>query len=128
MNCDIMLHEIEPAADSVNIYLRQRSFTDLSRGGLISVSSCFYDYVMHCERIFATVFESSGHETKLLQRLVNRLSEVSAPVNCTSFPKTKFLQVFVRMRIYYSLKFLSRNLKVKPPQKKHKKLAKIQHT
>ena len=128
VDCDIMLHEIEPAADSVNIYLRQRSFTDLSRGGLISVSSCFYDYVMHCERIFATVFESSGHETKLLQRLVNRLSEVIAPVNCTSFPKTKFLHVFVRMRIYYCLKFCNRNLKQKPPQKKHKKLSKIQHT
>ena len=90
VDCDMMLHDFEPPTDSLSVYLKQRSFSDISKGGLLSVSSCFYQYVMECERIFATVFESSGHEPKILRNVVARLSAVPAPVTCASFPKTNF--------------------------------------
>jgi len=87
----------------------QWSFCDILWGGLLSVSSGLYQYVMECERISATVFESSRHELKIPCNLV----ALFAPVSCVSFPKTKFLQFFVHMRIYYVLKFHNRNMNKK---------------
>jgi len=51
----------EPAADSVNMYLRQWTFTDILQGSLMSVSSCFYKHVMHCERVFVSLFPIYTH-------------------------------------------------------------------
>jgi hypothetical protein len=57
-----------------------------------------------------------------------KLSLVPLPVPCPGFPKTKFLRLFARMRIYYTLKFHNRNLKQRAvASKKHRKLSKIQH-
>jgi len=123
-----LLHEIEPAYDSTTTYLRQRSFSENLRGGLISVSPCFHDYIVQCERVFVAVFESSGHEPKIGSKVVAHLSEIPSPVSCESFPKTKFLRFFTRIRIYYTFKFRNRQLKQKPAAKKrNKKLTKLQH-
>jgi len=128
VECDLLLHEIEPAYDSTTTYLRQRSFSENLRGGLISVSPCFHDYIVQCERVFVAVFESSGHEPKIGSKVVAHLSEIPSPVSCESFPKTKFLRFFTRIRIYYTFKFRNRQLKQKPAAKKrNKKLTKLQH-
>jgi len=126
--CDLLLTELEPSGDSTTVYLLQRSFTKSFRGGLVTASACFVDYVKQCEQIFMNMFDAIGHQPKILNVIVKEMLQVPSPVSCTGFPKNRFLHLFVRMRIYYTLKFHNRNIKQKkPPAKKHRKLCKIQH-
>jgi hypothetical protein len=100
--------------------------------GLVTVSEIFYSYIAQCECMFSTFFESHSHEPGILQLIVNDLMSYPSPVDCRQFPKLLFLRYFVRMRIYYNLKFANQarskgkqNTKGKP--RKDRKLAKLQH-
>ena len=110
--CDLLLTELEPSGDSTTVYLLQRSFTKSFRGGLVTASACFVDYVKR-EQIFMNMFDAIGHQPKILNVIVKEMLQVPSPVSCTGFPKNRFLHLFVRMRIYYTLKFHNRNIKQK---------------
>ena len=103
--------------------------------GLVTVSDAFFCYVTQCESQFNSLFDSRGHEPGVLHMIVNELLNCRVPVDCDEFPKLLFLKYFVRMRIFYKLKFYNRShcactkkdvqTKLKP--RKNRKLAKIQH-
>jgi hypothetical protein len=108
--------------------------SELKQGkGLVTVSESFFSYVTECESVFATLFDNRGHEPGILHLIVKEQLKIPAPVACKQFPKVNFLKYFVRMRIYYKLKFLNRtvsssNEETKQKPRKNRKLAKLQHT
>ena len=128
LECDL-LHDLEMAVDSKTEYLQQRTYSSSLHVGLFAVNEHFFDYVRQCENIFQSMFRLVSHEKHVAQKIVTELAKVQIPVTCMHFPQAKFLQFFVRLRIYYTLKFQNRNAKQKKPvEKKHKKLSKLSHT
>lgn len=129
--CDKLWTPRESVSKLNDVYITARSYSakELKEGhGLVTVSEAFFMYISNCEELFQSVFAKHGHERGILSRIVAELMCYSAPVSCAQFPKLKFLAYFVRMRIYYTLKFANRKqLRTKPETKKHRKLSKLQH-
>ena len=100
-----MLTDIEPGLDSKTVNLRQRTYSSKSGlDGLICASDSFSDYVLQCETIF-TSFDKHQSEHGITNIIVTELMAIGAPAVCDKFPLLTFLRLFVRMRIYYLLKF-----------------------
>ena len=74
------------------------------------VSKPFYSYISECEFVFSVTFDTRCNERGILSVIVHELMSIPLPVECEQFPKVKFLKYFVRMRIYYKLKFFNRTL------------------
>ena len=99
----------------------------MPHGGLIAVSATFQEYIEQCESIFNCMFAECRHEKGISNKIVNNLLNVPSPVACPKFPKVKFLHFFVRVRIFYVLKFRNRELRQTSGAKKNRKLAKVKH-
>ena len=105
---------------------RQYSARELITGrGLVKVSDSFFFFVTECEDVFQMVFSERSHERNILQTAVQKLMNVQPPVDCTDFPKLKFVTYFTRMRIHYTLKFKNRTLA--KDKRKNRKLSKVKH-
>ena len=97
--------------------------------GLVIASPLFFAYVQQCEETFISMFEKHSHNVGILTLIANELTYFPLPVDCDKFPKMLFLRYFVRIRIYYMLKFTnSKNATAKKSAvRKDKKLAKLKH-
>jgi hypothetical protein len=125
--CEVLLTDIEPGLDSKTVYLRQRTYSSKSgRGGLICASDSFSDYVSQCETIFTSSFDKHQSEHGITNIIVTELMAIGAPAVCDKFPLLKFLRLFVRMRIYYLLKFRNQTFVEKSSNKKSKKVKKLE--
>lgn len=87
-----------------------------------------------CANKFQELFDLRAPEVGLLQTIAHSVMEVEAPVTCETFPKAKFVNFFVKLRIYYMLKFKNRELteckansKAVKKTAKDKKLSKLKH-
>jgi hypothetical protein len=108
---------------------RNEVFTELKKfnneSKLVNVTQAFRCYVSRCEKKFMEEFDACMHERNIGCTLVAHLSSINVPTKCLSFPKDKFLAFFVRLRIYYVLKFL--NASVKSSSNSSKILKQFQH-
>ena len=57
------------------------------------------EYVGRCESLFQRFYEIHAQDRGLLQLIAQQLMGVSAPVACASFPKLKFVNLFVKLRM-----------------------------
>ena len=96
--------------------------------GLVCVSSDFHNYICMCEATFNLLFEKHCHDVGICNLIVQELVKHNLPVECEKFPKLLFLRYFVRMRIYYVLKFKNakKDKKIEAPRK-DRKLSKLSH-
>ena len=90
--------------------------------------------MQRCEKTFQDLFDLHAHDVGLLHTIAQAVMEVQLPVNCAKFPATKFVRFFVKLRIYYMLKFSNRaffegKAKSKALKKNanEKKLSKFKH-
>ena len=125
--CQVLFLDREKFNDCNAVYLSHRQYDGLGHDkGLLPVSESFFAYVTHCESRFSVVFDSFCHERGIMNRIVRELLNVPVPVHCNKFPKLKFLQMFVRIRIHYKVKFFNQSM-IAEKKKKSRKLAKLQH-
>jgi hypothetical protein len=103
-------------------------FTNLKRyedtNGLINVSQVFHKYVEILENKLIAVFDQNAHIHGVGNLLVNELQSYNVPSPCKYFPIQKFISFFVRLRIYYILKFKNFSL---GSTSKHKVLKQFKH-
>jgi hypothetical protein len=91
--------------------------------------------VQRCENLFQQLYDLHAHDAGLLQTIAQAvITDVQLPVTCVKFPATKFVKFFVKLRIYYMLKFQNRtlaepkaNAKAVKKNSSEKKLNKLKH-
>jgi len=124
--CEVLLSDMEPGLDSKTVYLRLRTYSNKpGHRGLICASDSFNDYISQCETIFMSSFDKHQSEYAITKTIVSELMNINTPVICSKFPLVKFLQLFVRMRIYYILKFRNQTFVEENKSKKSKKMKKL---
>ena len=84
----------------------------------------FSEYISQCEAIFITSYEQHKTEYGVINAIVMELMNIVVLNN--QFPLNKFLRLFVRMRVYYLLKFQNRGFLEKSAIRKSSKLKKLE--
>lgn len=88
---------------------RNETFTKLKRyndkNGLVNVSQAFHFYIVRLEKALQNVIKEHIHEHGICSQALEQLTLVTVPTRCIGFPKIKFLQFFIRLRLYYILKY-----------------------
>ncbi len=102
-------------------YTMLKKFTDTSK--LINVSQSFHYFVLRCEKAIIKEFDINSYKPDIGSRLVECLKDVKVPSRCIGFPKHKFFILFVRVRIFYLLKFLNASFGTSKPKNKTKEFS-----
>ena len=95
-------------------------------GGLLIPSSSFLQYVEQLEDTFITRFSIYTKCDRVGKNIFAKLQQIPIPFCCwDDFPKEFLEKLFLRLRIYYSLKFANR--KFASARKKDRKYIKVAH-
>ena len=94
------------------LYCQFKNYKDnTSSSGLIQPSQLFLNFVLHLEDMFVQQFSLYTTSTLVGAHLLKSLQSVPAAFKwCHGFPKDYLLKLFLRMRIYYAIKFENRRL------------------
>lgn len=114
--------------DSTRFYLHFKAYENKNVdifGNLKCPSSSFVSYIEHLENIFTDNILQFITENNVGNKLINLMENVSLNHPCKDFPCSYVIKLFVRMRIFYFLKFMNRDLKSRT--NKNCKLIKLTH-
>ncbi|CAB3981577.1 Transposable element P transposase [Paramuricea clavata] len=118
-------------ADSANLlYCYYKNYNESTQSqGLILPSQHFLDFVLHLEDVFVQQFSAYNRSKLVGANLLKSLQSVSITFHsCPEFPMDYMLKLFLRMHIYYTIKFENRRLAT-PTKKgrKSRKYIKVSH-
>ena len=92
--------------------------------GLLTPSDKFVSYITCLEATFVVEFENNISQLQIGKFLLSKLSKHSL-LHCPHFPSEFLLQLFIRMRVHYALKFGNRVLR--SAKRKNRKYLKVAH-
>ena len=96
-------------------------------GGLHAPSASFLKYIVELEAIFFKNFSIFTKSSSVGADILKLLKKEPVPFKyCEEFPLAYLQKLFLRMRIYYSLKFANRDLRT-TKNKKDRKYMKVAH-
>ena len=102
-----------------------KSYSQEGFGGLNVPSSCYLEYIMHLEDHFVKHCTVTTKLQKVGESILKILKSTPVPFqSCPEFPLEFLLKLFLRMRIYYSIKFANREFS---SNKKSRKYIKVTH-
>ncbi|XP_067209950.1 uncharacterized protein [Linepithema humile] len=99
-------------------YFKTYDNTNDMFGSLYVPSAVFANYI---RELYTKFFENINIiiETNVMQKFMQILSTIQFSHPCCDFPNIYLLKLFIRMRLYYILKFINRNFKTKKRSKKN---------
>lgn len=80
-------------------------------GGLTMPSRDIVDYIIELEGIFIKKFNEIASQEAVGMQLKNEFSKIFFMHPCKDFPFIYFISLYTRVRIYYTLKFVNRDIK-----------------
>lgn len=100
--------------DETRLYTYFRTYDNNNDifGSLYVPNAIFINYITELHTKF---FENINiiTQTNVMQKFMQILCTVSFSHPCRDFPKMYLLKLFIRIRLYYILKFINRDLKTK---------------
>lgn len=124
-NCaDLASDELD---DDCKLLTHFKSYSNVKGifGGLLMPAMPFLMYFCALESVFAEMYQKVLCEKQVGQKIVNRLQEIELPTSCSAFPRTFLVTLFMRMRLYYTLKF--KNRRISSSKRKNRKAVKVLH-
>ncbi|KAG5887473.1 hypothetical protein JTB14_017327 [Gonioctena quinquepunctata] len=112
--------------DESSIYSFFRAYPNSKNdtfGNLKMPHISFLEYIHALENCFCELFSSLSIKENIGQNLKDSLLKISFITPCPDFPTDYIVTLFVRVRIYYTLKFM--NLDIKSSSKKKEPNAKL---
>lgn len=129
------IHECYKCSSSVqtqilpnNLLCLYKAYNDTNSkfGSLIAPPINFVDYIENLEKIFQNIFKSNSTKQGVGVLIFDNLKAMSHSfiLSCKNFPIEFLLKLFVRIRIYFTLKFQNNNFK---NVQNKRKLQNLQH-
>lgn len=118
-NCDDL--------DFNNLLIHFKAFETQKRtfGGLQTPPEEFVHFIFKLERAFNENFDKFCNGKGVSNKLYKLIEDIDFYHPCTSFPKTYVKKLFIRMKIFYTLKYNNRDLKSNKTDKKSIRKVKI---
>ena len=124
--CSILVNDDLELCNSAFLDFKAYDGDSSSFGGLTAPSEIMLTYITSLEDLFVTYFKSLKQTKNVAADLIKRLQKVELNIPCANFDKNFLVKLFVRMRIYYCLKFENQNLG-KSKKRKNRKYIKVAH-
>lgn len=107
--CDKIFNGSDSGYLKINeMFTKFKKYSDNS--GLVNVSQAFHYYIVRLEKALQSVVSARIHEGNIAKILLSELSKLRVPTPCTGFPKIKFTMFYIRLRLYYILKYANREV------------------
>lgn len=95
-------------------------------GGLRIPSEQFIHYIYELEKLFKSSFESICGTSQISHKYFHEMKKVVFNHPCPLFPSDYLIKLFIRLKIYYTLKYSNREQKIQnKTNKKGKKNRKV---
>ena len=125
--------ELSDLSDSSTTFLQQKSYNSVSSGksGLTIPSAAFVLFLKKCEDVFVPHFMGTMHMSNICQRLVSiiltgaDLTFLRAGECRDNF--TVAVHFYVKMRVFYAVKFFNTSLAERPRNKRNRKALILEH-
>lgn len=85
----------------------------------------FYRYIFELDKMFCKLFPTLSIEEKVGHKIKLELEKISFENPCPDFNRNYLLCLFVRLKIYYTIKYCNRNFKEQKFNKNSKNNRKI---
>ncbi|XP_072384627.1 uncharacterized protein [Diabrotica undecimpunctata] len=82
-------------------------------GNLKMPNMNFITYIHALENVFCEYFPEMAINQDIGKNLKNMLSNIEPPKPCQEFPVDYLIALFVRVRIYYTIKFLNQDIRLR---------------
>ena len=97
-------------------------------GGLHAPSMSFFEFITKMEDVFVANFSVFSKSSYVGKHLLAKLENVAVSFQmCENFPIDYLRKLFLRMRIYYCLKFANRDFASAKSKRKNRKYIKVAH-
>ncbi len=97
-------------------------------GGLHAPSMSFFEFITKMEDVFVANFSVFSKSLYVGKHLLAKLENVAVSFQmCENFPIDYLRKLFLRMRIYYCLKFANRDFASAKSKRKNRKYIKVAH-
>ena len=81
-------------------------------GGLLAPAAPYLQYIIKLEDLFVKDFSMFTKRNAIGKTILTKLQSVPVPfTHCSEFPLQYLLKLFLRMRIYYTIKFANQEQK-----------------
>lgn len=87
----------------------------------------FVKFVYRLELIFRDKFKEMYTGDGISHKLLNAMEQIEFNYPCIDFPKTFILKLFIRMKIFYTMKYTNRELSLNKRDKNVRKLRILSH-
>lgn len=87
----------------------------------------FVNFVYNLDLIFDSEFEKKMIGDQISNSLLNIFKNIEFDHPCKDFPKSFLLKLFIRCKIFYTLKFRNRDFKFNKTKKNVRKLRNLMH-
>lgn len=128
-NCDICMNFAKhcETLDIENLLIYYKAFDSSKHiyGGLQSPSDDFVRFIFELEKTFNSSFEEICSGQGISHQLLNLMKNIEFHPPCIDFPKPYILKLFIRMKIFYTLKYTNRDLSTLQKDKKNIRKLKI---
>lgn len=130
-SCDVCIsysQESSAIFDSGKFFVHFKAYENKNKdtfGNLKTPAVNFYAYIQLLEDIFTEKVLICLSGSNVASSIITFMKDVELIHPCDRFPKEYLVKLFVRMRIFYALKYINRDFKSSP--KKNEKLIKISH-
>lgn len=111
--CNSYAHQVEEMSDTTLFcYFKAYETGNHSNfGNLMMPNDGFVTYVSKLEVLFQREFENICTKETIIWHLINLGREIKYEHPCEKFPATYLLKLYVRLRLFYTLKLINRNFK-----------------
>ena len=103
-----------------------KAYKEPNFGGLNVPSTFYLEYIIKLEDAFVKCFSVTTENSNVGANVLKIIQRITVPFSaCPQFPLEYLQKLFVRMRIYYSIKFANREFS--STKKKSRKYIKVKH-
>lgn len=96
-------------------------------GALHVPNESFLHYIYKLEKIFVSTFDSLSVKRQVAFNYFEKMKNIPLLHKCSEFPVIYVLKLFIRLRIFYSLKFANRSFTTNKANKQNRKISILSH-
>lgn len=122
-SCDVCLNynEQHTLKNEATVFFKSKAYSGFKQfGGLNTPPLDIVEFIINLENIFVENFNNIACQNRVGKKLKDLFKNITFTHPCKNFPCEYFVSLYIRVRIYFTIKFANRDIKDQIREKKIK--------